>query len=297
MEYVVTLVGGLGGDLDPALPEKAEEILKLAGAAVRPATWLAPAVACDLPFTAGDPTRAEAALRARLADAPLDIAVQPADGRRKRLLVADMDSTIVTTETLDELADFAGLKAAIASITARSMAGEIDFAQSLRERVAMLKGLPATALAEVAARTQLTPGARTLVQTMKAYGAHTVLVSGGFTAITEGVRAACGFDEEVANRLEIEDGRLSGTVAEPILDRDAKLATLRRCLTERGLDADDACAVGDGANDIPMLEAAGLGVAFRGKPVVRAAARFRVDHGDLTALLFMQGYRAAEFRS
>jgi len=296
MDSVLTLIADpAAAGLDDALLAAAVEALAEAGARPAPANWLAPGVACDLAFAGGAPDRAEAAVRARLAEAPLDLAVQPAAGRRKALLVADMDSTIVTSETLDELAACAGLKERIAAITARSMAGEVDFVESLRERVAMLKGLPVEALAQVGARTELTPGARTLVRTMKAQGAYTVLVSGGFTAITGSVREACGFDEDLANRLELRDGRLSGKVAEPILDRGAKLAALRRLLAERGLEAAAACAVGDGANDIPMLQAAGLGVAYRGKPAVRAAVRFRVDHGDLTALLYLQGYRADEF--
>ncbi|MGF1610440.1 MAG: phosphoserine phosphatase SerB, partial [Kiloniellales bacterium] len=252
-------------------------------------------VACDIAFDGADPVAAEAAVRERLTEAPLDIAVQPHAGRQKRLLLADMDSTIITGETLDELAAAAGLRERIAAITARTMAGELDFAQSLRERVAMLAGLPVAALEQALGRMALTPGARTLVQTMKAHGAYTALVSGGFTQFTSVARQRCGFDEDRANQLALAHGSLSGKVEEPILDRDAKLSTLRGLCAERSIAPEAACTVGDGANDIPMLQAAGLGVAFRGKPLVRQAARFRVDHGDLTALLYLQGYRRDRF--
>ena len=235
-----------------------------------------------------------AVLAAALAGAPIDAIALPAAGRRKRLLIADMDSTIVTGETLDELADFAGLKAEIAAITMRSMNGEIDFAAALRERVGMLRGLKLEALEATWARMRLTPGARELVATMRAHGALTALVSGGFTFFTGKVAALVGFDLHRSNVLEHDGTALTGTVAEPILDRDAKLATLRALCAARGLAAEETLAVGDGANDLAMLRAAGLGVAFRAKPVVAAEARARVEHSSLRALLFAQGYRAEE---
>jgi phosphoserine phosphatase len=225
----------------------------------------------------------------------IDAFAQPAGERRKKLLVADMDSTIVAEETLDELADFAGLKDKIAAITARSMNGEIDFPTALRERVAMIAGLPEEALSRTLARTNISGGARTLVRTMRAHGAFTALVSGGFRWFTARVAAAVGFDHHEANELVIENGRVSGRVGEPILGREAKLAALERLAAERGLTPVQACAVGDGANDLPMLLAAGLGVAYRAKPVVAAAVPCRVDHADLTALLYFQGYRRSEF--
>jgi phosphoserine phosphatase len=235
------------------------------------------------------------AVRAALDGAAIDAIAMPAEGRRKRLLIADMDSTIVTGETLDELADFAGLKERIAAITARAMNGELDFKEALRERVAMLRGLPLDALEKTWQRVRLTAGARELVQTMRAHGAFTVLVSGGFNFFTTRVGALCGFDMQRSNTLLDDGSALIGKVAEPILDRDTKLATLRELAAERQLSMSETLAVGDGANDLDMIRAAGLGVAFHAKPVVAAAAQARINHGDLRALLFAQGYRAAAF--
>jgi phosphoserine phosphatase len=234
------------------------------------------------------------AARAALDGAPVDVIASAAEGRRKALLIADMDSTIVTGETLDELADFAGLKQRIAAITARAMNGELDFKAALRERVAMLRGLPVDALEKTWARVRLTDGARELVATMRAHGAFAALVSGGFSFFTGRVAALAGFDLHRSNVLLDDGARLIGQVAEPILDRDTKLETLTRLAAERGLPLSATLAVGDGANDLDMLRAAGLGVAFRAKPIVAAAARARVDHADLRALLFAQGYRAAD---
>ncbi len=236
-----------------------------------------------------------AALAAALEAAPVDAVVTQAEGRRKRLLIADMDSTIVTSETLDELAVHAGVGAHVAAITRRSMNGEIDFAAALRERVALLRGMKLEALEATWAATRLTPGARELVATMRAHGAATALVSGGFTWFTGRVAAALGFDQHRANVLLDDGAALLGTVAEPILDRDAKLVALREMAEARGLALQDCLAVGDGANDLAMIRAAGLGVAYHAKPIVAADARARIEHADLRALLFMQGYRADEF--
>jgi phosphoserine phosphatase len=236
-------------------------------------------------------------VRTALDVASIDVFCTPAHGRRKSLLIADMDSTIVTGETLDELADFAGLKVRIAAITARAMNGELDFKAALRERVAMLRGLSLDALERTWERVHLTPGARELVATMRAHGAYAALVSGGFSFFTSRVAALCGFDEHRSNVLLDDGAALTGEVAEPILDRDTKLDTLTQLAATRGLPLDAAVTVGDGANDLDMIQAAGLGVAFRAKPVVAAAARIRVDHADLRALLFAQGYRADEIVS
>jgi phosphoserine phosphatase len=252
---------------------------------------LAPGEAADIALP-GPPDMA--VVRAALDGAAIDAIATPGEGRRKALLVADMDSTIVTGETLDELADFAGLKPRIAEITARAMNGELNFKAALRERVGMLKGLPVTALEQTWQRICLTPGARELVATMRAHGAYTVLVSGGFSFFTSRVAALCGFDQHRSNVLLDDGAALTGRVAEPILDRDTKLATLRDCAAKRGLPLSATIAVGDGANDLEMLRAAGLGVAFRAKPIVAAEARARVDHTDLRALLFAQGYRASD---
>jgi len=233
--------------------------------------------------------------RAALAGAPVDVLVTRTRGRRRALLLADMDSTIVTSETLDELAVFAGIGEKIAAITARSMNGELDFKQALRERVGMLKGLHLSALEKTWAATRLTPGAATLVATMRKFGATTALVSGGFTFFTSRVAAQIGFDIHRANTLLDNGTALTGAVGEPILDRDAKLATLHELAEARRLRLQATLAVGDGANDLGMLKAAGLGVAFRAKPVVAAEVANRVDHADLRALLFAQGYPGAVF--
>ena len=267
-----------------------------AGAETGAPDWLAPGQAADLPFGKLDPATAERALRERFAGAALDLAVQPAQNRRKKLLVADMESTIITRELLNELAVMAGIGPQVIPITERSMRGEIDFAQSLRERVALLQGLPASLLDRVAALIEPTPGARKLVQTMRAHGAYTALVSGGFDCFTGLAARIVGMDEHRANHLVVDGARLAGRVAEPILDPAGKKNSLLALAAARGIDTQDAAAVGDGANDIPMLLAAGLGAAFRGKPVVAAAARFRLDHVDLTGLLYLQGYHASEFR-
>jgi len=268
----------------------ATEVLNGAAGAPR---WLSPGRAVEI-ACAG--VANEAALREAFDETPIDIAVVPAAHRRKRLLVADMDSTIITVECLDELADFAGLKPKIAAITERAMRGELDFKAALRERVGMLAGLDESALARAyGERVHLTPGARTLVMTMRKHGAYTALVSGGFNYFTSRVREAAGFDTDSANELVIEAGKLAGKVVEPILDSSAKLATLQRLARERGLLAEETMAVGDGANDLPMLQASGLGVAFRAKPKVAAAAQVRIEHGDLTALLYLQGYADEDF--
>ncbi len=225
-----------------------------------------------------------------------DIFITKFRGRRKAVLVADMDSTIITTETLDELAAFAGLKEQITAITARSMNGELDFAAALRERVAMLKGLDLTALERTWSETAFCRGARTLIATMRGFGATTALVSGGFTFFTARVAAALGFDLHRANVLLDNGSVLTGEVAEPILDKDTKLATLKELAEKRGVKLSATLAVGDGANDLAMLKEAGLGIAYYPKPVVAAEIPNRIEHTDLTSLLFAQGYPASAFK-
>ncbi len=251
--------------------------------------WLAAEEAADLLF---DAPPADAALREAVADAPMDVVSQPLAGRAKTLLVADMDSTLVTTETLDELAAAAGRKAEIAAITERSMAGTMDFAQALRLRVAMLAGLEEAALARTWAATRLMPGAAALFGAMRARGAVCAIVSGGFTWFTERLAARLGADAHFGNTLHLADGRLTGQVAEPIFDREGKRHALLSLAARHGVALAETMAVGDGANDVAMLGAAGLGVAFRAKPAAAAAARARIDHGDLRALLFVQGLPA-----
>lgn len=294
MDHVLTLIAPPGG-LSTAALHSARDALAGIGATTGTPDWLAAGEAADLPFAGLAPDQADAAARAALAGQPVDVIAQGSAGRRKRLLIADMDSTIVTTETLDELAGQAGIKDRIAAITKRAMNGELDFEGALRERVGMLKGLAVEALDRTWAETELMPGARALVATMRGNGARCALVSGGFTFFTGRVAALVGFHEHHSNTLLEADGRLTGHVADPILGRNAKLATLKRLAAEEGIGLDATLAVGDGANDLDMIQAAGLGVAFRAKPVVAAAARARVEHGDLRALLFAQGYRGAEF--
>ena len=253
---------------------------------------LSPGEAVDIPCPgAPDLPAARAALEGDAVDA---LAVSTR-GRRKGLLVADMDSTVVTGETLDELAALAGFGAPVAALTRRSMNGELDFADALRERVALLRGVGLEALERTWEAVRLTPGARTLVATMRAHNATAALVSGGFTFFSGRVAALCGFDVHRANTLEDDGAALTGRVGEPVLDRDAKLATLQELAAARGLRLAATLAVGDGANDLAMIAAAGMGVAFHAKPVVAAAARHRVDHADLRALLFAQGYPASAF--
>ena len=260
--------------------------------------WLAPGRACDIAFAPMPEvaaSHAEAQARAALDGLAVDVVAQPLADRRKRLLVADMDSTIIQQECIDEIADFAGLKAQVAGITERAMRGELVFEDALRERVGLLQGLPESVLQQVFdERIRLTPGARELVQTMRAAGATCVLVSGGFTFFTGRIAHKVGFDLDQANTLEIADGALTGRVGEPILGRDAKLEALRRLRSERELACEQTLALGDGANDLAMIKEAGLGVAFHAKPIVAAEAAARIDHGSLRAVLYLQGYRDAE---
>jgi phosphoserine phosphatase len=294
MTHILTLVAA--EPLAPTLLETLGAALRNAGAATGDVAWLAPNErACDLPFEHLDDAHTHEVARATLADLGVDFHAQPIKNRRKRLLIADMDSTIVTAETLDELAEEAGLKDVIAEITRRAMRGEIDFPQALIERVAMLADLPEAALAKTAAKLTLMPGAMTLVHTMRANGAFTALVSGGFKYFTGKVAARTGFQLDLANDLAMADGRLTGELQGPILDKDGKLNALQTLSAERGLTPADAVTVGDGANDLPMLLAAGLGVAYYGKPLLREQIRAQVNHTDLRTLLFFQGYLAEEF--
>jgi phosphoserine phosphatase len=294
MSLVATLIcNPVDPALDSTVVDGARAILPSAG----PARWLFDEVAVDIPFTGSeDITGITARLREARGDLPIDVVVQPEATRRKKLFLADMDSTMIGQECVDELADFAGLKAHVAAITERAMRGEIEFEPALRERVALLKGLPVSTIDEVLKkRITPTPGGRELVATMRAHGAWTCLISGGFTLFTNAVAAAIGFQENRANELLVQDGKLTGEVAEPILGRAAKLATLIELRDAFDLDTIDTLVVGDGANDLDMIRQAGLGVAFHAKPAVAAAAAMRIDHGDLTALLYAQGYRRDEF--
>ncbi len=293
MEQVLTLVAA--GSLS-------EEAVQRAAAArevprVGEPRWLATGTACDLPFGGVDPRPAEDRVREALAGTAVDLAAQPVAGRRKRLLVADMESTVIANEMLDELGDFAGKREQIADVTARAMRGELDFTGSVRERVALLEELDGGMLERAFERVEIDPGAAALAATMAADGAFTALVSGGFDVFAKPVARRLGFDAWRANELEVTGGALTGRVVEPILDRDAKVRALESFCRRLGVEPADAVAVGDGANDLSLLRAAGLGVAYHAKPAVAAAARYRVEHGDLRTLLYYQGYGEGEIRS
>ena len=260
------------------------------------ATWLSPDEAAEFAMPAMPDTRWT--VWDDLQALGVDLIVQPRDGRRKRMLLADMDSTMIRQECIDELAAEAGVGARVAAITAKAMNGELDFEGALIERVGLLKGLPESIIQHVLdTRIQLMPGGYELVQTMKAHGGHAALVSGGFTAFTARIAAALGFDENRANTLLVEDGRLTGDVGRPILGRQAKVDALEQITARLGIAETDVIAVGDGANDLGMLGRAGTGVALHAKPSVQKDCDVRVNHGDLTALLFIQGYARSDFAS
>ncbi|TWD58264.1 phosphoserine phosphatase [Agrobacterium vitis] len=293
MAFVATLIANPSNPvLTPDLAEKAAEELNASGL-----YWLADGVACDIALKDGtNLADAEHHLRRIIGDLPIDLAIQNSDQRRKKFLIADMDSTMIGQECIDELAAEVGLKDQVSKITARAMNGEIAFEPALRERVALLKGLPASVVDEVIAkRITLTPGGPELIATMKARGYYTALVSGGFTVFTSKIAKTLGFDENRANILLEQDGVLSGEVAEPILGKQAKVDALEDIVAKLGITNDDVMAVGDGANDLGMLGVAGSGVALHAKPSVAAQAKIRIDHGDLTALLYLQGYRKTDF--
>jgi phosphoserine phosphatase len=293
MAFVATLIAHPSNPvLTPELAEAAVANVKTSGL-----YWLADGIACDIALHDDqDVDAAEASIRGILADAPVDLVVQQAETRRKQFLIADMDSTMIGQECIDELADVVGLKDKVAAITARAMNGEIAFEPALRERVALLKGLPITVVDDVIAnRITLTSGGPELIGTMKAKGHYSALVSGGFTVFTSRIAKMLGFDENRANILLETDGVLTGEVAEPILGKQAKVDALEEISANLGIMPEDVIAVGDGANDLGMLGIAGSGVALHAKPTVSAQARMRIDHGDLTALLYIQGYRKSDF--
>jgi phosphoserine phosphatase len=289
--FIATLIAKdrlAGGDISAA-----SDALAAAGLAPFGRSWIEDDKACDLLFP-GDPVAARAALEGLLPD--IDVIVQGEASRRRKLLVADMDSTMIEVECIDELADYAGLKAEVAAVTDRAMRGEIEFEAALTERVALLAGLDEAAIDRCRAeRVRLAPGALALVRTMKRAGAFTLLVSGGFTRFAEPVGAELGFDRVIANRLGAMAGRLDGTVALPILGAEGKRMALIDAATERRVRPDETLAVGDGANDVPMLKEAGLGIAYRARPAAAAAADAVIVHNDLTALLYAQGWASSEW--
>ncbi len=293
MSLIATLISN---PVDNALDQS---LAKAAGESVDTSqlTWLARDIACDIPLPDHiiDP---QDKLRNALGDSPIDIVIQPVENRRKKLLVADMDSTMIGQECLDEMAEMAGVGDKVRHVTARAMAGELDFEEALRSRLLLLEGFPVPKLVEVIKqRITLTPGARELVQTMKKHGAYSALISGGFTQFTAYVARQCGFDDHQANQLEIVKGILTGKPIEPVLGQKSKLRAITEMTLMHSLSFSQTMAVGDGANDISMLKRAGLGVAYHAKPAVREMANAVINHGDLTALLYMQGYKKSEFVS
>ncbi|MDB5360462.1 MAG: serB [Rhodospirillales bacterium] len=293
-DHVLTLISAVRDGLAAETVDAIGDALGNLGADVGRPDWLAPRTVCDLPFADLNDDQADAAARALLGAAPVDVLAQPVPERRKRLLIADMESTLIENEMLDELADYVGKRAEIAEITARAMNGELDFRGALDARVKLLAGLDESVLDESARRIRYMPGAQALMQTMQANGALTAIVSGGFRCYTALVAKTLGVGRDFGNVLEIKRGKLTGQVVPPVLGRAAKLETLVRLAAEAGLPLAATLATGDGANDLDMIGAAGLGVAFRAKPIVAAQAKWRVMHGDLTALLYAQGYREGE---
>ena len=291
--FIATLIAAerlSSGDISVA-----EDALEQAGVHHVGRSWIEADVACDL-LIAAMPSEARAALEGLLPQ--IDVIVQGEAGRRKRLLVADMDSTMIGVECIDELADYAGLKVEVAAVTERAMRGELVFEAALDERVALLEGLDEAVLARChEERVRVTPGAKALVRTMRREGAECLLVSGGFTHFADKVAEEIGFTRAISNRLGLADGKLDGTVARPIVGAAAKQEALLKALAASGLKAAQSLAVGDGANDIPMLEAAGLGVAYRAKPTTAAAAAAWIEHCDLSALLYAQGYARSEWEA
>ena len=292
--HVLTLIGAAGG---PPLEAGHIDRVRARLPDAHEPDWMATGEACDLPIdVAGAPEKIVATARDALGGLAVDIACLPATGRRKRMLLSDMDSTVIDQECIDEIAALAGIGQEISAITAQVIRGDISFEDALNRRVALLRGQKSDLLEQVyKTRITLKPGARTLVQTMRANGAHCVLVSGGFTYFTARIAARLGFQEHLGNELLVANGLVSGKVREPVLGRGAKRVTLDRLCRDRGLDCRDVLAVGDGANDIEMLQAAGLGVALHAAPAVRDAANACVDRAGLTALLYLQGYRKSEF--
>ncbi|MFC3674379.1 phosphoserine phosphatase SerB [Ferrovibrio xuzhouensis] len=294
MQNILTLITDpRNAMLTPRLSNAVRDALALARGKVGPADWLDPGVACDIPFDNVAPAEAEAAARTALRGMPVDVLILKPENRRKQALVADMESTIIRNEMLDEMAYEAEIGEQVAEITRRAMNGELDFYEAIRERVGLLKGQPASLLDRVAEKIKLMSGAAALVDTLKQHGVYCALVSGGFDHYTVGIAAQLGFDEQQANHLIVEDGAIAG-IREPILGREAKLEALRRVASQKGITPADCIAVGDGANDLAMLGEAGLGIAFHAKPKVQEAAQYNIRHGDLTALLYAQGYRRDE---
>jgi len=292
MEFVVTLLANPAKEaLSRAFTDSMAPSLALQGITIEKTTWLKEGIACDLFVQHNSRNALDAHVANILRDQPYDAIVQPVANRRKKLLIADMESTIITCECLDELAEFGGIRDQIATITARAMNGELNFEEAITQRVGLLKGLDESALQRVMdEKVKLMPGAKELLAAIKKSGAYCMLVSGGFDFYTSRVKTWLGFDEARANKLEIKDGKLTGNIIRPILGKEAKLAALKEACVKMGITEADVLAVGDGANDLPMLLEAGLGVAYHAKPFVRAQARAQINHCDLSALVWAGNY-------
>jgi phosphoserine phosphatase len=295
MTFVVSLICAPdAAELTPALLERVNHGLEAADARAQPLLWLDPERAAEIAFQ-GDDAAVLEELRRRLVDMPIDVNVLGAAGRRKKLLLSDMDATAIIGETLDELSTFTPHKAEIDNLTRQSVNGLMSFTETLVARMELMRGLTEDTLAKTWSKVEPTPGMKVAIATMRAHGAYTALVSGGFTYFTSRVRDLIGFDCDVANDLELVDGRLTGRIPPPIVDPAGKVAALRRLTAERGLASDQTLAIGDGSNDIPMLQQAGLGIAFCGKPKVKQTVPVWLDYAGPTGLLFLQGYKREEF--
>lgn len=296
MEQVLSVIGNPATrSLEPEIAERLRGVLEGDGAETAVPTWLCPGIACEIAFACKDPGLTAHPLREACAELPFDIAIQPREGRRKALLVADMESTIIAQEMVDEMAARFGIGDKVAAITRRTMAGEMPFEEALKARVALLAGFSEEDLTALAAIMTLNPGAATLVATMRHHGATCALVSGGFSVFVEIIARRCGFDHFRANQLELRDGQLTGRLVEPIQGPDGKARALEGFARDLDKTAHDSIAVGDGSNDLEMVRDAGLGVAYRGKAVLKAVADVPLEHGDLSALLYLQGYHRDQF--
>jgi phosphoserine phosphatase len=295
MTFVLSLICAPdAAELTPALIERVNHGLDAADARARPITWLDPQRAAEIAFD-GDDAAVLKELRRRLVDVPVDVNVLCAAGRRKKLLLSDMDATAIIGETLDELSTFTPHKAEIDNLTRQSVNGLMSFTETLVARMELMRGLPEEALAKTWSKVEPMPGMKVAIATMRAHGAYTALVSGGFTYFTSRVRDLIGFDCDIANDLELADGRLTGRIPLPIVDPAGKVAALLRLASERGLAQPETLAIGDGSNDIPMLQQAGLGIAFCGKPKVKQSVPNWLDYAGPTGLLYLQGYKRGEF--
>ena len=294
MQYILSILTHDTTPLPQDLPEMVLDSLSRHGIGDDGHRWLSPDIAFEVAFEAEASPNRMADLKAEFAGLTADITILPAKNRRKKLLIADMDCTIITSESLNDLAELSGFGEEVARITARTMAGELDFGQSLMARMKIIAGSDAGLIQKIIDDAELSEGAEALVATMNHHGARTILASGGFTFLTEVIGKRLGFDEHYANQMVIEDGKITGDLIPPLLDQNAKATRLQTTIAEMGIAAEDVATIGDGANDRGMTELAGLGTAFRGKDALKAVATARLDHADLRGLLWLQGYHDDE---